>query len=279
MLKNRFFTTLVLLLLSTLTFAQNLSLIEQINTTKDSVGIIQIKTNTIFKSNQAISLLVLPKNTLENFSLAFAQSGADLKKTSTFAEENNALAAINGGFFNVKDGGSVTYLEIDDAVIAKTNRDEGEWNKSDSMMNGAVVLTKDARMLLQPVNSEIFYEKSKAESGVLVTGPFLLQNSETVQMQNTTFVNFRHPRSCLCVTEKALVFVAIDGRSKDAYGMTLPEVQQFLLGIGCVDAINLDGGGSTTLWTKGRGIINSPSDKTGERNVSNALLILRKSTN
>ena len=46
--------------------------------------------------------------------------------------------------------------------------------------------------------------------------------------------------------------------------------------VGCVDAINLDGGGSTTMWTKDKVIVNFPSDKTGERPVSNALLIINK---
>jgi len=58
--------------------------------------------------------------------------------------------------------------------------------------------------------------------------------------------------------------------------MNLKEAQNFLLAIGCVDAINLDGGGSTTLWIKGEGIINNPSDLFGERPVSNAILIMMK---
>ena len=46
--------------------------------------------------------------------------------------------------------------------------------------------------------------------------------------------------------------------------------------LGCVDAINLDGGGSTTLWLKGKGIVNFPSDETGERPVANVFLIMEK---
>jgi exopolysaccharide biosynthesis protein len=71
-----------------------------------------------------------------------------------------------------------------------------------------------------------------------------------------------------------VIFITIDGRNKEAEGMNLFEVQNFLLNIGCVDAINLDGGGSTTMWTKEKGIINFPSDSSGERPVSNTLLII-----
>jgi exopolysaccharide biosynthesis protein len=87
-------------------------------------------------------------------------------------------------------------------------------------------------------------------------------------------VNNRHPRTCLCETKESVIFITIDGRNKEAEGMNLFEVQNFLLNIGCVDAINLDGGGSTTMWTKEKGIINFPSDSSGERPVSNTLLII-----
>ncbi len=56
--------------------------------------------------------------------------------------------------------------------------------------------------------------------------------------------------------------------------MNLYELQVFLYNLGCSDAINLDGGGSTTIWTKEKGVVNTPSDKKGERPVANALIIL-----
>jgi len=58
--------------------------------------------------------------------------------------------------------------------------------------------------------------------------------------------------------------------------MNLMETQKYLLDLGCYDAINLDGGGSTTMWIKDKGIVNFPSDKEGERLVSNAILLLKK---
>ena len=70
--------------------------------------------------------------------------------------------------------------------------------------------------------------------------------------------------------------MTVDGRTEEAEGMNLMEVQKFLLELGCVDAINLDGGGSTSMWTSEKGLVNNPSDKTGERPVANALIILKK---
>jgi exopolysaccharide biosynthesis protein len=96
---------------------------------------------------------------------------------------------------------------------------------------------------------------------VLVTGPLLLINSEIMKLPNLDLVNKRHPRICLCETNKSVIFITIDGRNIEAEGMDLIEVQKFLLNIDCVDAINLDEGGSTTMWTKEKSIVNFPSDK------------------
>jgi exopolysaccharide biosynthesis protein len=80
----------------------------------------------------------------------------------------------------------------------------------------------------------------------------------------------------MCISKEELMFITIDGRQKQAEGMNLYELQDFLLSIGCIDAINLDGGGSTTMWTRKDGVVNFPSDNNGERPVANALLILGK---
>jgi exopolysaccharide biosynthesis protein len=78
----------------------------------------------------------------------------------------------------------------------------------------------------------------------------------------------------LCKTKKSILFITIDGRMEKADGMSLVEAQKYLYDLGCIDAINLDGGGSTTMWTKNKGVVNKPSDKDGERPVANAVLIL-----
>lgn len=58
--------------------------------------------------------------------------------------------------------------------------------------------------------------------------------------------------------------------------MNLLELQKYLLSLGCKDAINLDGGGSSTMWINNKGVVNLPSDKNGERSVANILMIIRK---
>ena len=251
--------------------------ITQIKPIENVIQFKQIKTDTLFNSNQIISLLVLQNNAFNNYNIEFGYHNLELKTTSSLAKEKNAVAAINGGFFNMDSGGSVTYFEVNDTVVNKTRDPNKKWGISKSLMNGAIIIENNFQITIQAAKPEQLYETSKQESGVLITGPLLLLNSEKLKMPNSKFVTNRHPRTCLCETEKSVIFITVDGRQKEAQGMSLFEVQEFLKYIGCKNAINLDGGGSTTMWTQNKGIVNFPSDKTGERPIANALLILNKS--
>ncbi len=83
----------------------------------------------------------------------------------------------------------------------------------------------------------------------------------------------RHPRTAIGFDADEIVAVTIDGRrAGHSVGMTLPELAVFMHTIGCREAVNLDGGGSTTCWVRGS-ILNRPSDGR-ERSVANALALL-----
>ena len=75
-----------------------------------------------------------------------------------------------------------------------------------------------------------------------------------------SFATTRHPRTGLGLNGKQLFLVTVDGRQPGySAGMTLREFSEFLLNLGCTEAINLDGGGSTTMVIRGQ-VVNSPSD-------------------
>lgn len=92
---------------------------------------------------------------------------------------------------------------------------------------------------------------------------------------SATLSDRRHPRTALGVLGDGRVLLyVVDGRQPyHSLGMTLPELAGALRQLGVTDAVNLDGGGSTTMVVAGR-IVNFPSDETGERLVPNALLVL-----
>jgi hypothetical protein len=86
----------------------------------------------------------------------------------------------------------------------------------------------------------------------------------------------RHPRSAIGWNQEAFFLVEVDGRQKDlSVGMTLGELADFLVNLGCREAMNLDGGGSSTLWYDGE-VRNNPCDGY-ERTIANSLVVVRKS--
>lgn len=264
--------TLFLFLFSFLTCYLVVGQTEHSHDNKREINFVQIKTDSLFNSKQIISLLTIQ----ENYRIEIGYSVSDLKPTSSFGIKKNAIAAVNGSFFDMDHGGSVTYFEMNDTVITRTRDTSLKWAVPDSLVNGVVVLSDNYQVVIQPAKTEDFYEMSKNESAVLVSGPILLYNSEEMRLPDMSFVHKRHPRTCLCNTDESLVLITIDGRSEDAEGMNLYEVQEYLKSIGCIDAINLDGGGSTTMWTRDKGIVNFPSDRSGERPVANAILVIDK---
>ena len=87
-----------------------------------------------------------------------------------------------------------------------------------------------------------------------------------------TFVNARHPRTAVGRTADGdLWLVAVDGRSPISVGASLAEMASIMKGLGCVQAMNLDGGGSTDLAAMGL-VVNRPSDG-HERPVADVLLV------
>ena len=88
----------------------------------------------------------------------------------------------------------------------------------------------------------------------------------------TTFACFRHPRTAVGATaDGKLLIVTVDGRQPVSRGATLSELASLMKRFGAVNAINLDGGGSTAMSVAGM-VVNSPSGGP-ERPVANALLV------
>lgn len=88
-----------------------------------------------------------------------------------------------------------------------------------------------------------------------------------------SFVETRHPRTAVAKLKGGkFLMVTVDGRSEESGGIGLEDLAKILLELGATDAMNLDGGGSTTMFLDGK-VVNKPSDKEGERKVSDAILV------
>jgi exopolysaccharide biosynthesis protein len=87
-------------------------------------------------------------------------------------------------------------------------------------------------------------------------------------------LRLRHPRTAIGWNQEYFFLVEVDGRQlRLSAGMTLPELADYMLKLGCEEAMNLDGGGSATCWYNGR-VMNSPSQGR-ERPAANGLVVLQ----
>jgi exopolysaccharide biosynthesis protein len=129
-------------------------------------------------------------------------------------------------------------------------------------------------------NKQSFFTKSE---DIVAGVPQLIKNGKieiTWEQEKIgkEFVETRHPRTAVAkLKDGKFLLITVDGRQPNvSVGMNLNELAEMLLEFGAVEAMNLDGGGSTTMFVKDK-VVNQTSDKTGERAVSDAILVtLRK---
>jgi len=219
------------------------------------------------------SINVLKINTRKR-ELALAFVTDTLLRTSELAQQNDALAAVNAGFFKIRKGkGSATYLRVDNETIDNLPTQEHD------LLRGALIIDEHGRLQIEYAEASLRYNENPATPTVLVTGPVLMLNGEAEPLQDKAFNNNRHPRTCACIVRKnKVLLVTLDGRNAEAAGMSLHELTDLLETLNCKSAINLDGGGSTTMWLRASGVVNYPSDNeqfdhAGERACANALIV------
>jgi hypothetical protein len=102
--------------------------------------------------------------------------------------------------------------------------------------------------------------------------PVLINNGEMIK-ECSGYVCERHPRTGVGrLPGGKVLLVTVDGRQSDSYGMTVLQFARFFKHMGAVDAINMDGGGSSTMVLRGN-VVNNPSDSGGQRAVSSAIIV------
>ncbi len=112
---------------------------------------------------------------------------------------------------------------------------------------------------------------------IVKEGINISSNQPIIEGASEKFSTTKHPRTAIGFDKdkNKLFLVTVDGRQKISAGMSLKELSEFMIFLGCYEALNFDGGGSTTMVINGQ-IVNSPSDIQGERSVGNSLLLLTK---
>lgn len=198
-------------------------------------------------------------------------------KTSTRATKTGAYAAINGSFFNTTRGGSVVFFQKDGKVITPSDNNPRAYRDNAGF---AIDSSGNISIIRKP---EEDWKLMREFSTILSSGPLLVFDGDTVAQVRQKFNANRHPRTAVGLTKhNHLIAVVADGRSPEAYGLTTSELAMLMKTLGCREAMNLDGGGSSTAWVVGQpfgGVVNFPSDNKrfdheGERAVANCIVFL-----
>jgi len=160
-----------------------------------------------------------------------------------------------------------------DGFVISASGSAREWVRQNSGKRTSVRLS----LKMSPLETDQKDEWQKATS-IIGGGPQLIKDSR-VEITNAAekilpaFVSDLHPRTAIAKLKSGeLLLVTVDGRQTASIGMSLTMLADLLIEFGATDAINLDGGGSTTMVIRNR-LVNKPSDTTGERPVSDAILI------
>lgn len=237
--------------------------------------------DNLFGAKQSISYIDVDLAN-PNVDIEFPHLESTRQKTSSMvpAQFPNAVGALNGTYFDVDaTGGHRTYLRVDGTVIPPGGPLFPAWG-----YEGALALTASgaASMPQKPTGGWV---NNTTHPNIMACGPLLIIGG-TIPSAHLTSIGShctaRHPRSAVGLTPaNHLILLAADGRTDLAVGMSCEEVAQVMEELGCNEAMNLDGGGSTTLWGDGEpynGVLNYPSDNglydhAGERPCSNAIAV------
>lgn len=113
---------------------------------------------------------------------------------------------------------------------------------------------------------------------IISGGPYLVKDGAVyidVTAQKLGAITGKNPRTAIGYTaQNEFIMVTVDGREQASVGMTLGELARMMKSFGCVNAMNLDGGGSSVMYVQGR-VVNNPAQRGGIP-ISNALTITER---
>ncbi len=256
----------------------------------------------MFYSMQSISVIKYPAKRFRSEILH--RPAEQFGTTDKLAKDAGASFAVNACYFDVKKFVPTVYFRIGDDVYGHTRPNE-------VFRVDGVVAFKDrkGRKIMIEMSDTTQYETVAGDChSVLASGPVLVLDGEIVvprlmgdtrdganlkalEEENKTkvkhrtnyssadFFDKRHPRAAIGFDDEGYIYyVVIDGRFKgNADGASIYETAQICKWLGMTSAINLDGGGSSTIWSEETGIINYPYDNKvfdheGARKVPNIIV-------
>jgi exopolysaccharide biosynthesis protein len=220
-----------------------------------------------------------------------------LTPTQFYQKNNKPSVVVNGTFFSFQTNQNLNVVIHKGTLVAHNIKTVQRKRKDSTLYNipinrSAIGITKkrkaDIAWIQTDTGSRYAYAKQSLETTfkkwkmytAIGGGPVLLQNgvvnitNEEEQMFTGKGISDKHPRTAMGYTAQGkLIILVIQGRFPGiADGATLMQEATILKNLGCVEALNLDGGGSSCMLVNGNETI-TPSDKTGQRATPAVFLI------
>ena len=190
--------------------------------------------------------------------------------TSQIAERNGAIAAINGGGFVDQsssaewtgNGGLPTGVIMSEGKVIYDDLGGGKTTTLGITKNGIMVVG----------NYSLAELKEKGVQEAVSFYPALIINGKMTSISGDGGFGIAPKTAVGQKKDGSIILLVIDGRDIGSLGATVKEVQEIMYQLGALNAINLDGGKSTTMYYDGE-IINKPSNSMGERTIASAIIV------
>ena len=198
--------------------------------------------------------------------------GANKAPLATIAVENyGVIGGINGGYFaGAKPIGVLRRQGHTDNAKFWPQRSAFGWNE-----NGETIFIDGKEVA--SISSDRRFDKY---TEMLQAGPLLLKNgeySENTENIRENVLNMRHPRTIVGTDGKRVMWAVVDGRDNmHSVGATIEETRKVCKWLGMTTALNLDGGGSSSLWWRGNTFSLPSNSNDTERPIPYGVLIFRE---
>ncbi len=254
----------------------------------------------LFNSNQTINVVDIDLDK-SDVKLDWVNSKDKFQPVYKLIEGEEALVAINGTYPDRDSKGKWgSFFKRKDSVYQtiEYTKDHPLYWKSEGFISVDKKGEIDIRLGNKALYEQIDIPNVMSSSPVLIQegvpiGKYFVEAKYTQkELEELHYEDqnghqgLRHPRTAIGLTEdNHLLMVVIDGRSEQAKGMSAKEVTTLLFDVfKCHKALNLDGGGSSTMWIKDqpyKGVVNYPTDNKkfdheGCRSISMSLIVSPK---
>ncbi len=190
------------------------------------------------------------------------------ERTSMIAKRNRADAAINaGGFMDLgwtgTGGAPMGFIIHDGVVVYNEKNEKTKLDTAGFTDNGMLIVGKHSIEQLK---------KYGIKEAVSFGPPLIVNGKPTITSGDGGYgIN---PRTAIAQKQDGTVLLlVIDGRRVGSFGASLRDVQEIFLKYGAINAVNLDGGSSTTMYLNSK-VINKPCDALGERAVPSVFMVM-----